>query len=365
MALRAFGGPNRYLQGPDAINALGPATAALGRSAAVVLDPVAATLLGEAISAGLADASIAATSLTFGGEVTASEIDRLTDAARTAAAEVIIACGGGKAIDTAKGVAMALGRPLIVVPTIASNDAPTSTVIVVYTEDHRLSEVRRTPASPHTVIVDTQIIARAPRAFLLAGIGDGLSKTFEARQTLGAASGRNFFDGRPTEAALALADAGYRILRADAAAALTACDAGTPTPALERVVEACVLMSGLGFENGGLSLAHALQRGLQADPDLGRQSHGLLVAYALLVQVTLEERDAAFLADLRGFYRQIGLPLGTADFGVQMTPGRAAAIAGPTMAAPYIRHFQRRLTAETIARALLLVEQAASQGAQV
>ena len=34
------------------------------------------------------------------------------------------------------------------------------------------------------------------------------------------------------------------------------------TPALERVVEANTLLSGLGFESGGLCIAHAVHNGL-------------------------------------------------------------------------------------------------------
>ena len=34
------------------------------------------------------------------------------------------------------------------------------------------------------------------------------------------------------------------------------------TPALDRIVEASTLLSGLGFENGGLAVAHALHNGL-------------------------------------------------------------------------------------------------------
>jgi glycerol dehydrogenase len=36
------------------------------------------------------------------------------------------------------------------------------------------------------------------------------------------------------------------------------------TPALEKVVEANTLLSGLGFESGGLAAAHAVHNGLTA-----------------------------------------------------------------------------------------------------
>ena len=58
--------------------------------------------------------------------------------------------------------------------------------------------------------------------------------------------------------AYALARLCYETVRDWGVAALTACEAQVVTPALERVVEANILLSGLGFESGGLGAAHAL-----------------------------------------------------------------------------------------------------------
>jgi glycerol dehydrogenase len=43
--------------------------------------------------------------------------------------------GGGKVIDTAKSVGCQIGARVGVVPTIASTDAPTSAVAVIYTPE--------------------------------------------------------------------------------------------------------------------------------------------------------------------------------------------------------------------------------------
>ncbi len=39
------------------------------------------------------------------------------------------------------------------------------------------------------------------------------------------------------------------------------------TPALEHVIEANTLLSGLGFESGGLAAAHAIHNGLTVVPE--------------------------------------------------------------------------------------------------
>ena len=348
LTLRILGAPRRYIQGPGALADLPAIVASLGGRPVVVADPVALDREGPP----LAGAPV----LRFGGEITHAEIDRLTGEARAAGADMIVGMGGGKAIDAGKSVAKRLGCPLAIVPTVASNDAPTSRLIVVYDDRHAIVGVEMLDSNPDVVLVDTAIIARAPRRLLAAGIGDCMSKTFEAR-ACATAGGLNFFGGRTPIAALALADACYATVRRDGVAALAACDRGSPDEALENVVEAAVLLSGLGFESGGLSLAHSLTRGLTAHPKLAGALHGELVAYGTLVQIAHERPPGIDLGDVAAFARSCGLPCRLADLGLA-DPGEAdyATIAGPTLAAPHMRHLAEPATQASIADAMRRVE---------
>ena len=96
--------------------------------------------------------------------------------------DVIIGFGGGKTIDTAKGLSKAHNLRLIIIPTIASNDSPTSRLIVLYDKQHRVAGVDILTRNPDVVLVDSSIISRAPTRFFAAGLGDALSKKFEAQQ---------------------------------------------------------------------------------------------------------------------------------------------------------------------------------------
>ena len=98
------------------------------------------------------------------------------------------------------------------------------------------------------------------------------------------------YDAAPTGTAQLIADGCAATLLADGEAALAAAGTGQTNPAFERAVEAMILMSGLGFESGGLSIAHALTRGLSKISGVEKALHGMQVALGLLVQLDLEAR---------------------------------------------------------------------------
>src|SRR5205823_2279691 len=104
-----------------------------------------------------------------------------------------------------------------------------------------------------------------PSRLRVAGMGDGLATWFEAR-TCVAGYVKNIRGGGSTRSAAALAELCYKTLLEDGAAALRAVQAKAVTPALERLVEANTLLSGLGFESSGLAAAHALHNGLTVAP---------------------------------------------------------------------------------------------------
>jgi len=336
-----YGSPARYVQGRGVLARAGQELAAFGKSAVLLVDPLIRASIGTALEQSCVAAGMTVAVHDFGGECGPPEVERLTRAVGTFRPELVVTAGGGKCLDTGKALANAIGARVATVPTIASNDSPTSHVYVLYDEHHRLLRVERLPRNPDLVLVDLDVIANAPAPLLLAGIGDAFVKRYEVEQAV-KNRGVNVFGSSPSIAALAMARACDEVLRADAAAALAAVRAKTVDDALARVVEACVLMSGLSFESGGLCIAHAMTRGLSAVKAVAHAMHGYQVAYGVTVQLVLERRDAAFMADHAAFFRRIGLPLTLADLGLRHpTEEDLGTIADLTLAAPHMKNFER------------------------
>lgn len=87
--------------------------------------------------------------------------------------------------------------------------------------------------------------------------------------------------------------------------------------------------------------------------------HGHQVAYGLLVQLELENRDAAFMEDMRSFFRAAKLPLKLADLGVDQTSNSTVAtIADLSAAAAHMKKFDREITSDDIAQAISRIEAA-------
>ncbi|RWR28746.1 iron-containing alcohol dehydrogenase [Sinirhodobacter populi] len=330
-----FGAPGRYVQGPGSIRLVGDCAASLGDAAVLVVDAMVREMVADHVAPACAAAGVDLAVLPFAGQLGAATaadlLARLDGRVRT-----VIAAGGGRAIDAGKALAERIGGGLITLPTVASNDAPTSKNFVLYDDHHRLLEVRHLPRNPDFVIVDTAILSRAPRALFRAGLGDAIAKKFEAEACM-AAQGANMFAARPTRLACAIAQSCHDQLVRHAAAAWQVAGTGTVTEDFEAAVEAMILMAGLGFESGGLSLPHAMTRGIPLLPGAAEVPHGLQVAWALLIHFRVIGRHPP--AELIELYRATGLPLTLADLGVTAPSDRdLAAMARASLAARHARN---------------------------
>jgi glycerol dehydrogenase len=315
--ISVFCSPSRYTQGRGATAALGREIAGLGLEGPVLIiaGKSAISRLAGTWKSSLEEASLHHGLHRFSGECSLAEIERVKESASRVAARSVVGAGGGKVLDTARAAAADLGLPVVICPTVASSDAPCSALSVIYTDEGVFQEYRFYRKNPDLVLVDTQVIAEAPPRLLVAGMGDALATWFEAR-TCVAGSVANMRGGGSTMSALALSELCYRTLLANGTDALRAVANQVVTPALERLVEANTLLSGLGFESSGLAAAHAVHNGLTAAPETHAYFHGEKVAFGLLVQLVLEGAPSATVEEVLGFSSEVALPITLADIGL-------------------------------------------------
>lgn len=315
--LKVFCAPARYTQGPDATEQLGSEMSNLGLEgpALIVAGRSAIRLLSDTWEKTFWDAGITHQIFRFAGECTAAEIRRGGQAARDAGARVIIGAGGGKVLDTARAIAADLSLPIVNCPTLASSDAPCSALSVVYTAAGEWEAYRIYRRNPDLVLVDTSVIARSPVRPLVAGMGDALATWFEAKACWESGA-KNMRGGASTRSALALAELCYKTLLSDGSAAIEALHRHESNDALERLVEANTLLSGLGFESSGLAAAHAVHNGLTTAPGTHSYMHGEKVAFGLVAQLMLESQPETIIQEVLAFSSAVGLPTTFADIGI-------------------------------------------------
>ena len=330
-------GPRRYVQGRGVMAKIGEYLAPLGEQVMVLADPTVWGLVETTVRASLTEAGISLHYERFCGECSAKEIDRVAGVIQSSGVEAIAGVGGGKTLDAAKAAGHLAGVAWASVPTVASTDAPTSALSVVYTDDGAFEEYRFFPHNPDVVIVDTELAANAPYRFLVSGMGDALATWVEARAA-SEARAVTMAGGVATMAGLALARLCWDTLLAYGPAAREAARHHVVTAALEKTVEANTLLSGLGFESGGLAAAHAVHNGLTAVPHTHAMMHGEKVNFGTLTQFAMEDRPSAEIDDLVAFSVTVGLPatlteigLGEADLETLSTVARAATAPGETI----------------------------------
>lgn len=322
---KAFICPSKYIQGENEIMNLGYFIKGYGKSALLIAHPDDVKRVSEKLKHTAEKFKIDLVESGFRGECSRKEIERLESLAKEKGCSCTIGLGGGKAIDTAKCVAK--GDALIIVPTIAATDAPTSHSAVIYTEDGAFEDYAYFKNNPSVVLIDTTVIANAPTRFLVSGMGDAFSTYFEARATMRSNSNVNAglpcgamedtnLSAKGTNCSFALASLCYKTLLEDGLKAKQACDCNSVTTALENIIEANILLSGLGFESGGLAGAHAVHDGLTILEGTHKYFHGEKVAFGTLVQLILENAPLSEVEELIKFCLAVGLPVCLEDIGV-------------------------------------------------
>ena len=308
--------PGKYVQGRGELGNLCSYVEVLGKKALALITPGGYKRVGKMIEEGFAGHDCTLAFDHFNGECSKNEVNRIIEIMKKGNHDVVIGIGGGKILDTAKAVGYYTGCPVVICPTIASTDAPCSALSVLYTDDGVFDEYLFLPSNPNLVIMDTDVISKSPVRLTVSGMGDALATYFEAR-AVNASGASTCAGGNVTLAAMALARLCFDTLMAEGLKAKLALEVGVCTTAVEKVIEANTLLSGLGFESGGLAGAHAIHNGLTVLEECHGMYHGEKVAFGTLVQLILEDVSKEELEQVLNFCISLGLPVTLKELGVK------------------------------------------------
>lgn len=307
--------PGTYVQGKGEISFLAEHVKSMGKSSAyLIVDAFIDKMYHKAIAKSFEEMKMPYMITVFGGECSMEEIQ--LHQSKISDYDVVLGIGGGKTLDTSKAVSYYQKCPVIIVPTAASSDAPCSRLSVVYTAEGEFSHYLPLPSNPDMVIMDSDIISKAPVRFLAAGIGDALATYYEA-DACAKSNAVTMAGGHVTKAALTLAKLCRDTLLEEGYKAVLAVKRGVCTKAVEDIIEANTYLSGVGFESGGLSGAHAIHNGLTVLKETHRLLHGEKVAFGTLTQLVLENRSMKELNEIITFCKKIGLPTTLKELGLE------------------------------------------------
>jgi glycerol dehydrogenase len=313
---RIFIAPSKYIQGPGLIKKLEQYTANAGSGKPYLLvDSFIAQSYKADIISSYEDKNIDYHFEVCGAECSQEEIQKHLEQVKEGDYAVIVGIGGGKTIDTTKAVAYYADLPVYVAPTAASTDAPTSALSVLYTEDGEFDTYLFLKQNPDAVLVDEELIVNAPVRLFRAGMGDALATYYEA-DAHSRSHSTTMAGGIATQSALALTRLCLRVLLEDGVKASKAVEAKALTKAVSNVIEANTLLSGLGFESGGVAGAHAIHNGMTAIPELHDLLHGEKVAFGTLTQMVLENRSLDEIDEIIEFCQEVGLPTNFEELGI-------------------------------------------------
>ena len=334
--------PN-YSIGTDAYADIPMVCEKYGTKAVIIGGTHALAAAADLIKEAVADSNIMITGVfEYGGEASREHIDELNSHQEVIDADMIFACGGGKAIDTCKVLSQESNRPFFTFPTIASTCASCTSLGIIYHPDGSLREYSFQEKPSEWIFINTQVIANAPEKYLWAGIGDTMAKFYECTTS---ARGDNDLD-HSTSMGVQISNLCARPLVKYGVEALEECRNHTPGKALEEVILGIIVSTGFVSNLVGIDL-NTGQHG---------HLHGEIVAYCILILLKVDHQEEEF-KKIYEFSKNMGFPVKLAD--IHATIDDMDAVITKALSGIDVRVWPYEVTPDMILDAVKEIEQVA------
>lgn len=300
--------PSKVFRGPEALNCLGDFCKKQGKKAFILGGKTALLKTQEKIHLNLvqAEVNIVATEW-YGGECSRENIQHLANEVAKHEADIIIAVGGGKALDTGKAVGAKCHLPVITVPTIAATCAAATPLTVLYNNKGEFVDNLFLQECPLAIIIETTILLEAPVTWFIAGMGDTLAKMYELRAAASCMLATSL-----TISAVSNGQICYDIIQRFGNEARKSVENRMSSIAFDSTVDAIILFAGLSSIFGGEKLrnaaAHGIYNGFTKIPATHKVAHGSIVGYGNLCLLALEGRSDAEIMEEIKLADRCGIP---------------------------------------------------------
>jgi glycerol dehydrogenase len=348
--------PVQYISGPNTLDDCGLFIVKWGQNVLVSGGKRALTSVDSKLFPALETASVKYEVNQFSGECSDENVAALVEKVQRMALDAIIGVGGGKSLDAAKRAAEICNIPVICIPTIAATCAAASAMSVIYTEagvhkkDHYLAK------NPNLVLVDTEIIAKAPVEYLESGILDSLSKWYEGKAAFKGVSNPDIF----TMSALKLAELLNEVMEEKAVNAVRAVKQQQATMAVTQITDlniylAAVIQSIAKKTRG--AAAHAIHAGLSVISESHAILHGYKVGYGIVLQLFMEKQDLKEIGRVVNFFRKLDLEPSFKGLGLSFEANLLRQVAEKAILSDPMKNMPFEVQAEQVIAAMEQVEE--------
>ena len=311
-----FLAPERYIQQKGIIKRVGEFLIPFGKRPLLLADGLVFSIVGKTILESLKEAGLSSRFEEFRGECSPEEIDKVTNIIKKEGIDVVIGCGGGKSLDTAKAASLYARLPVITIPTSAATCAAWSFIAPTYTREGKYIKTLDLKKSPDLTLVDPEVISQAPARLISAGMADTLAKWYEGRVVV-----RNMKKDLSTELALSLSKRACELIKEFGPKAKEDVERKRCSKEVELIIQTNILLTGLiaglGREKFRSVAAHALNYAMTMLRGNRSTLHGERVAFGIIMQLILERRNEDEIEELLELYSLLGLPLTLEEIGLR------------------------------------------------
>ena len=334
-------GCNRYLQGRGILEALPSEVCRKGTKPYLIAGPTAWQATEGRLATSLQEENMPYQLAIYGGHNTYEKAKELAACAKEAACDVIVGVGGGRIMDLAKAIAHFANLPVINVPTSIATCAAFPPLSVMYTEEGASLGSLRYEREVDAILVDMDVIVKAPSRYVASGMLDGLAKMIEIQNGHEEINIENFPIDLYTSYALAQYTTQVYHERG-----MMACEdvrRKKLTKAVEDITYVSLAVTGMisgcskGF--GQSALAHETYELIRTHftQEAKDYLHGEIVAVALPLQLYYNGQ-AEKIPAVREWMKKMQMPIYLKDLGIEPTEEHLEILFNDLYNSPFVVH---------------------------